>query len=56
MTAKRWKATRTFWYQPDGGGDERLAVADQEVKDLSDGKVEQLLADGSIRETRPKGE
>lgn len=51
---KRWKATRTFWYQPEGGGDERLAVGGDEVKDLSAGKVEALVADGLIRETRPK--
>lgn len=51
---KRWRATRTFWYQPEGGGDERLAVAGEEVKDLSEGKVAALLGDGLIRETRPK--
>lgn len=49
---KRWKATRSFFYQPEGGGPERLAVEGAEVKDLSDGKVEALLADGLIRETR----
>jgi hypothetical protein len=49
---KRWKATRTFFYQPEGGGPERLALEGAEVKDLSDGKVEALLADGLIRETR----
>lgn len=49
---KRWKATRSFFYQPEGGGPERLAAEGAEVKDLSDGKVEALLADGLIRETR----
>ncbi len=51
---KRWRATRSFFYQPASGGDERLAAEGDEVKDLSEGKAEQLAADGLIRETRAK--
>jgi hypothetical protein len=50
MSEKRYKALRTFFYTPVGGGEERLAVEGQEVTDASDGKIAALLADGLIEE------
>lgn len=54
MAGKRYKALRTFYWQPAGGGDERLARTDDVINgdDLSDQKVADLLVDGLIRETR----
>jgi hypothetical protein len=51
---KRYKATRSFWFQPEDGGPEQLVTEGQEIKGASDGKLEALAADGLIRETRAK--
>lgn len=60
MAGKRYKALRTFFWQPAEGGDERLAAEGVVLNgdDMSEQKVADLLADGLIRETRanPKGD
>lgn len=60
MTTKRYKALRTFFWQPAAGGAERLAAEGDVIvgDDMSEQKVADLLADGLIRETRanPKGD
>lgn len=56
--SKRYKAQRSFYWQPAEGGDERLALEGDVINgdDLSEQKVADLLADGLIRETRAKGD
>lgn len=57
---KRYKAARSFFWQPAAGGDERLAREGDVIPgdELSEQKTTDLLADGLIRETRanPKGD
>lgn len=50
---KRYKATRSLHYVAADGTD-RLVAEGGWVEDLSDSKVEALLADGFIRESRAK--
>ena len=45
-----YKATRSFWYQPEGGGPERFVVEGETVTDASEGKIAALLLDGLIVE------
>lgn len=56
--SKRYKALRSFYWQPAEGGDERLSLEGDVINgdDLSEQKVADLLADGVIRETRAKGD
>lgn len=56
--SKRYKALRTFWWQPAEGGPERLAATGDVINgdDMSEQKAADLLADGLIRETRAKGD
>lgn len=51
--SKRYKATRSLHYIADDGT-ERLVAEGDWVEDVSDSKVEALLADGLIRESRAK--
>ena len=50
---KRYKATRSLHYVAVDGTDRLVAEGDW-VEDASDSKVEALLADGFIRESRAK--
>lgn len=50
---KRYKATRSLHYVTVDGTD-RLVGEDEWVEDASESKVEALLADGLIRESRAK--
>lgn len=58
--SKRYKALRTFFWQPAGGDAERLARTGDVLNadDMSEQNIADLLADGLIRETRanPKGD
>lgn len=49
----RYKATRSLHYV-DTNGEERLVDEGEWVEDASESKVEALLADGLIRESRAK--
>lgn len=50
---KRYKATRSLHYIAEDGTDRMVAEGDW-VTDVSDTQVDELLADGSIRESRAK--
>lgn len=51
--SKRYKATRALHYIATDGTERTVAEGDW-AEDLSDSKVEALLADGLIRESRAK--